>query len=71
MNKNVIVNLPMRATDQINYMSVLGGLENYAIPSSPHLSVQEFIASKMYNWYIDIGLENKQGEDFAWYANYE
>lgn len=71
MNNNVIVNLPMSATDQINYMSVLSGLENYAIPSSPYLSVQEFIASKMYNWYLDMVPENKQWEDLAWYTNYE
>jgi hypothetical protein len=69
--KNVSVDLPPDATARINYMSVLASLENYAIPSSPYLSVQEFISSKLYNWYNNMLPVNIQREDIAWYANYE
>ena len=69
--KNVIVDLPRDPTARINYMSVLAGLENYAIPSSPYLSVQEFISSKLYNWYNKMIPENGQRDDIAWYSNYE
>jgi hypothetical protein len=69
--KNIIVDLPKDAAERINYMSVLAGLENYAIPSSPYLSVQEFIASKMYNWYRDLHPVGKQREDITWFTNYE
>ena len=69
--KNVIVDLPKDAAERINYMAVLAGLENYAIPSSPYLSVQEFIASKMYNWYRDLHAGAKQREDITWFTNYE
>jgi hypothetical protein len=68
---NVIVELPKDAAARINYMYVLASLENYAIPSSPYLSVQEFISSKIYNWYNDILLVHAQREDIGWYANYE
>jgi hypothetical protein len=68
---NVIVDLPKDATARVNYMSVLASLENYDIPSSPYLSVQEFIASKMYNWYRDILPGINQREDIGWYVNYE
>jgi hypothetical protein len=69
--KNVIVELPQDAAARINYMSVLASLENYAIPSSPYLSVQEFISSKIYNWYNNMIPANIQREDISWYANYE
>ena len=69
--KNVIVDLPMDATARINYISVLASLENYAIPSSPYLSVQEFISSKLYNWYKDLGQAQMQRDDITWYSNYE
>jgi len=69
--KNVNVDLPQDVTARVNYMSVLASLENYAIPSSPYLSVQEFISSKLYNWYNNMLPVNIQREDISWYANYE
>ena len=69
--KNVIFDLPMDASARINYISVLASLENYAIPSSPYLSVQEFISSKLYNWYKDLGTAQMQRDDITWYSNYE
>jgi hypothetical protein len=69
--KNLIVDLPKDPTARVNYMSVLASCENYAIPSSPYLSVQEFIASKMYNWYHDMLPSALQRDEIAWYNNYE
>lgn len=69
--KNIIVDLPNDAAARINYISVLAALENYAIPSSPYLSVQEFISSKLYNWYKDILPVDTPCEDVSWYMNYE
>lgn len=69
--KNVIVDLPLDVTARVNYIAVLAGLENYAIPSSPYLSVQEFISRKMYNWYRDRIPASSPREDIGWYANYE
>ena len=69
--KNVIIDLPLDVTARVNYIAVLAGLENYAIPSSPYLSVQEFISLKMYNWYKDRLPAGNQRDDISWYANYE
>lgn len=69
--KNLIVDLPNDATSRINYISVLASLENYAIPSSPYLSVEEFISSKLYNWYGNLAPVTSHRDDIAWYANYE
>ncbi len=68
--KNLIIDLPQGAASPINYISVLASLENYAIPSSPYLSVEEFVSRKIYNWYRNLTPVN-QREDIAWYANYE
>ncbi len=69
--KNIVVDLPNDAAARINYISVLASLENYAIPSSPYLSVQEFISSKLYNWYKDIIPAATPREDVSWFMNYE
>ena len=69
--KNIIVDLPLDASARINYISVLAGLENYAIPSSPYISVQEFISTKFYNWYKDLTPMHNQREDITWYSSYE
>jgi len=33
--------------------------------------VQEFISSKLYNWYKDLGQAQMQRDDITWYSNYE
>lgn len=60
------------ATEQINYISVLSALENYIIPTSPNMSVEDIFNSRIYSWYIlTAGDTNLIPDDTGWFLNYE
>ena len=49
--KSWLAQMPNTATAHINYISVLSQLENYIIPTTPNLSVDEIFNSRIYSWY--------------------
>ncbi len=60
------------ATEQINYISVLSALENYIIPTSPNMSVEDIFNSRIYSWYIlTSGDTDLIPDDTGWFLNYE
>jgi len=70
--KSLLHNLPNTATAHINYMSVLAALENYIIPTTPNLSVEEIINSRIYSWYLlSAGDTDTIPDETGWFSSYE
>lgn len=70
--KSWLAQLPNTATAQINYISVLSQLENYIIPTTPNLSVEEIFNSRIYSWYLlSAGDTDSIPDDAGWFSSYE
>jgi hypothetical protein len=68
--ENLILNMPAEPAAKLNYMFALAACENYHIPTSPSLSVQEMISNKIYSWYKDM-VSLRSEDEVSWYNNYE
>jgi hypothetical protein len=63
---------PTAASARINYIAVLSALENYIIPTTPNLSVEDVINSRIYSWYLlSAGDTDAIPDDTGWFINYE
>jgi hypothetical protein len=67
---NLIINMPVEPAARLNYMFALASCENYHLPTTPCLSVQEMISNKIFSWYKEM-ISYQTEEDVAWYNNYE
>jgi hypothetical protein len=68
--ENLILNMPVEPAAKLNYMFALAACENYHIPTSPSLSVQEMISNRIYSWYKDM-VTLRSEDEVSWYNNYE
>ena len=63
---------PSTASAQINYIAVLSALENYIIPTTPNISVEEIFNSRIYSWYLlSAGDTDTIPDDAGWFSSYE
>ena len=70
--KSWLAQMPNTATAHINYMAVLSQLENYIIPTTPNISVEEIINSRIYSWYLlSAGDTDSIPDDAGWFSSYE
>jgi hypothetical protein len=70
--KSLLHNLPNTATAHIHYMTVLAALENYIIPTTPNLSVEDIINSRIYSWYLlSAGDTDTIPDETGWFSSYE
>jgi hypothetical protein len=68
--ENLILSMPAEPAAQINYMFALASCENYHLPTTPCISVQEMISNKFFSWYKEMIIYQTEDE-VSWYNNYE
>jgi len=68
--ENLIIRLPAEPAARLNYMFALAACENYHLPTTPCLSVQEMISNKFFSWYKEM-ISYQTEDEISWYSNYE
>lgn len=68
--ENLILTMPAEPAAKINYMFALATCENYHLPTTPGISVQELISNKIYSWYNQM-VSLRSEDEVSWFNNYE